>query len=101
MVSFVKWSPFCHHSRTIYNRMVTSYTLTSFKGDRMFGEGLECCSLYTAACPNEASKVCSANQIHNFASKMNPHKAYNRRKEQINQYLINIEITTRCKRVRY
>lgn len=33
--------------------------------------GLECSSVYTAACPNAARSVCSANPILNFDYKMN------------------------------
>lgn len=47
--------------------------LISSKGDWMFGGGVECA--YTAAWPNAANRVCSANPISKFAYKTN-HKSF-------------------------
>lgn len=38
----------------------------------MCGGGVECSSVYTAACPRAAKRVCSASPILNFVCKMTP-----------------------------
>ena len=47
----------------------------------MFGVGVECFSVYTAAVLNAANRVCSANPMRNFVYKTNYRNLKNRREE--------------------
>jgi hypothetical protein len=50
----------------------------------MCGGGVECSSVYTAACPRAAKRVCSANPILNFVCKMTPKEGLKVRPQETN-----------------